>query len=59
MVYGFKFNILLYTINWDDTAFAIKFYKKLKNKIKNTVVAINKPKSFEKMIIIAIKINNR
>ena len=59
MVYGSKFKILTYTIKWDDTAFALNFYKKLKNKIKNAMVAIDKPESLKDMINIAIKIDDR
>ena len=59
MVYGSRFKTLAYTIKWDDAAFASKFYKKLKNKIKNAMVAINKPDSLKKMINIAVKIDDR
>ena len=48
MVYGSKFKILTYTIKWDDAAFASKFYEKLKNKIKTTMVAMDKPESLKK-----------
>ena len=43
MVYGSKFKILAYTIKWDDAAFISKFYEKLKNKIKNAIIAMDKP----------------
>ena len=59
MVYGSKFKILIYTIKWDDAAFASKFYEKLKNKIKNAVIAMDKPKSLENMINIAVKTDNK
>ena len=59
MVYGSRFKILAYTIKWDDAAFASKFYEKLKNKIKNAMVAMDKPESLEKMINIAVKIDDR
>ena len=59
MVYGSKFKILVYRIKWDDTAFVLKFYKKLKNKIKDAMVAIDRPESLENMINIAVKINDR
>ena len=35
MVYGSKLKILIYTIKWDDAAFASKIYEKLKIKIKD------------------------
>ena len=59
MVYGSKFKILTYTINWDDAAFASKFYEKLKNKVKNAMVAMDKPESLKNMINIAVKIDDR
>ena len=59
MVYGSKFKILAYTIKWDDAAFVSKFYEKLKNKIKNAMVAVDRPESLENMINIAVKINDR
>ena len=59
MVYGSKFKILAYTIKWDDAAFASKFYEKLKNKVKDAMVAMDKPKSLENMINIAVKIDDR
>ena len=44
MVYGSRFKTLAYTIKWDDAAFASKFYEKLKNKTKDAMVVMNKPK---------------
>ena len=59
MVYGSKFKILIYTIKWDDAAFASKFYEKLKNRVKDAMVAMDKPKSLKNMINIAVKIDDR
>ena len=59
MVYGSRFKTLAYIIKWDDAAFASKFYEKWKNRVKNTMVAMNKPESLEKMINIAVKIGDR
>ena len=59
MVYGSKFKILAYKIKWDDAAFASKLYKKLKNKIKNAMVAMDKPESLENMINTAVMIDDR
>ena len=59
MVYKSRFKTLAYTIKWDDAAFASKFYEKLKNKIKDAMVAMDKLKSLEKMINIAVKIDDR
>ena len=59
MVYGSKFKILIYTIKWDNAALASKFYEKLKNKIKDAMVAVDRPESLENMINIAVKINDR
>ena len=59
MVYGSKFKILAYTIRWDDAAFASKFYEKLKNKVKDVMVAMDKPESLENIINIAVKIDDR
>ena len=59
MVYGSKFKTLTYTIKWDDAAFVSKFYEKLKNKIKDAMVAMDKSKSLENMINIAVKIDDR
>ena len=59
MVYGSQFKTLIYIIKWDDAALASKFYEKLKNKIKNAMVAMDKPESLEKMINIAVKIDDR
>ena len=59
MVYGSRFKTLAYTIKWDDAAFASKFYEKLKNKIKDAMVAMDRPESLKNMINIAVKINGR
>ena len=59
MVYKSRFKTLAYTIKWDDAAFASKFYEKLKNKVKDAMVAMDKPESLEKMINIAVKIDDR
>ena len=59
MVYGSKFKTLIYIIKWDDAAFASKFYEKLKNKVKNAMVAINKPESLENVINIGVEIDDR
>ena len=59
MVYGSRFKILTYIIKWDDAALVSKFYEKLKNKIKNAMVAMDKPKSLKNMINIAVKIDDR
>ena len=59
MVYGSRFKTLAYTIKWDDAAFESKFYEKLKNKIKDAMVSINKQESLKNMINIAVKIDDR
>ena len=59
MVYGSKFKTLIYTIKWDDAALASKFYEKLKNKIKNEIIAMDKFESLKNMISIAVKIDDR
>ena len=59
MVYGSRFKTLAYTIKWDDAAFASKFYEKLKNKIKDAMVAMDKPESLKKKINITVKIDDR
>ena len=58
MVYGSKFKILIYSIKWDDSAFVSKFYEKLKNKIKDAMVAMDRHESLENMINITVKIND-
>ena len=45
IIYGSRFKILVYTIKWDYAAFASKFYEKLKNKIKDAMVVMDKLKS--------------
>ena len=50
---------LIYTIKWDDAAFVSKFYEKLKNKIKNAMVAMDRPDSLKNMINIAVKVDDR
>ena len=59
MVYGSRFKTLVYIKKWDDTALASKFYEKLKNRIKDAMVAMDKSESLEKMINIAVKIDDR
>ena len=59
MVYVSKFKILIYTKKWDDAALASKFYEKLKIKIKNAMVAMNRSESSKNIINIAIKIDDR
>ena len=51
MVYGSRFKTLAYTIRWDDAALASKFYEKLKNKVKDAMVAMDRPKSLKNMIV--------
>ena len=48
MVYGSPFKILVYIIKWDDAAFASEFYEKLKNKIKDAMVAMDRQESLKK-----------
>ena len=59
MVYGLWFKTLTYIIKWDDPAFVSKFNEKLKNRVKDAMVAMDKPESLEKMINIAVKIDDR
>ena len=59
MVYGSKSKILIYTIRWDDAAIVSKLYKKLKKKVKDAMVAMEKPESLKNMINIAVKINDQ
>ena len=59
MVYGSRFKTLAYTINWDDAALASEFYEKLKNKVKDAMVAMEKPESLKNMINITVKIDDQ
>ena len=59
MIYGSKFKTLSYVIKWDDAALTSHFYGKLKNRVKNTMVAMDRPKSLQEMIQVAIKIDDR
>ena len=59
IIYGSRFKTLAYTIKWDDAAFASKFYEKLKNKVKDAMVAMDKPESLKNMINTAVKIDDR
>ena len=59
MVYGSRFKTLAYTIKWDDAVFASKFYEKLKDKVKDAMVVMDRPESLENMINVAVKIDNR
>ena len=59
MVYKSKFKILVYTIIWDDAAFVSRFYGKLKTKIKDAMVAMDRPESLKNMINIAVKTDDR
>ena len=59
MVYGSRFKTLAYTLKWDDAALASKFYEKLKNKVKDAMVAMEKPELLKKMINIAVRIDDR
>ena len=59
MAYESRFKTLVYTIKWDDAAFASKFYEKLKNRVKNAMVVMDKSKSLKEMINIAVKIDDR
>ena len=58
-VYGSKFKILVYTIKWYNTAFASKFYEKLKNRVKDTMVAMDRPELLKNIINTAVKIDDR
>ena len=59
MGYGSKFKILTYTIKWEDAGFVSKFYEKLKNRVKDTMVAMDKPELLKNIINIAVKIDDR
>ena len=59
MVYGSRFKTLAYTIKWDDAAFVSKFYEKLKNKVKDAMVAMDRPESLKDMINIAVRMDGR
>ena len=59
MVYGSRFKTLVYTIKWDDAAFASKFYEKLKKRVKDATVAMDKPESLKNIINVAVKIDDR
>ena len=59
MVYGSRFKTLAYTIKWDDAAFVSKFYEKLKNRVKDAMVVMDRPESLENMINVAVKIDDR
>ena len=50
---------MVYTIEWDDAAVALKIYEKFKNRIKNTMVGINRFRSLKNIINIAVKIDDR
>ena len=50
MVSGSKFKILAYTISRDDAALASKFYERLKDKVKDAMVAMDRPESLDDMI---------
>ena len=58
-VYESKFKILAYRIKWDDAVFVSKFYEKLKNRVKDAMVAMDRFKSLKDMINIAVKIGDR
>ena len=59
MVYGSKFKTLSYVIKWDDAALASHFYEKLKNRVKDAMVAMDRPKSLQEMIQVAVRIDDR
>ena len=59
MIYGSRFKTLSYVIKWDDAALISHFYEGLKNKVKDAMVAIDRPKSLQKMIQVVIKIDDR
>ena len=59
IIYGSKFKTLTYTIKWDDVAFVSKFYEKLKNKVRDAMVAMDRFESLKNMINIAVKIDDR
>ena len=59
MIYGSKFKTLSYAIKWDDAALASHFYEKLKNRVKDAMVAMDRPESLQKMIEVAVKIDDR
>ena len=48
MVYGSTFKILAYIIKWDDAAFVSKIYEKLKNRIKNAMIVMDRPELLKK-----------
>ena len=59
MIYGSKFKTLSYAIKWDDAALASYFYEKLKNRVKDAMVAMDRPESLQRMIKVAVKIDDR
>ena len=45
-------------MNWNDLILIFYFYEKLYNKIKNAMILIKKSNLLNKMINVAIRINN-
>ena len=45
ILYDSKLKILLYAIKWDNAAFVLYFYKKIEKKIKNAIIAMDRPES--------------
>ena len=59
MIYESRLKTLSYVIKWDDAALAPHFYERLKNRVKDTMVAMDRLESLQKMIKVAIRIDDR
>ena len=56
-IYVVQFRTLIYKINWDDSILKIHFYKKLNDRVKNAMIAIEKSNSLVEIIKLTTKID--
>ena len=58
-VYAAAFRTLAYKIDWDDSSLTAHFYQGLHDRVKDAMVAVERPDSLEAMIETAVRIDDR
>ena len=58
LIYMTDFRQIVFILNWDNKVYVSLFYWKLKDEIKNELVKIEWSDNLNKMIKIAVQINN-
>ena len=58
LIYTTNFKQIIFILNWNDETYVSLFYQKLKDEIKNKLTKIEWSNDLDKIIKIAVQINN-